>query len=335
MLVKRTAVVLVLVLFALSLAAVATPVAEAHRTWSVIAGGATKDIAVVSNAFHPRTIEIAVGDAVTWQFQGFHNVAFLGGQDAPPLTLQEGDKTYVNPQVVFPAGGKTYDGAGYQNSGLPPEDPKAAAKFGYSLTFIKAGTYPYMCIVHGPAMSGTVVVKERVIGSPASTARQGQTEQTATISAGQKAWAAWKTERQGGAVVVPMIGDPKAGFSLLRFSRRPLVIPVGTTVTWVMRDVFEIHTVTFLGKEKPPEFVIPEPQPQGPPKLLMNPKVTVPTPTKTYDGTGPVNSGILFPPGIPGNPPTSFSLTFTKPGTYAYACIVHILEGMVGTVIVK
>ncbi len=48
-----------------------------------------------------------------------------------------------------------------------------------------------------------------------------------------------------------------------------------------------------------------------------------------------MNSGILFPPGIPGNPPTSFSLTFTQPGRYSYVCVVHPLSGMFDTVIVK
>ncbi len=252
MLVRKVLVRVLVAAFAASLLAVTAPAAQAARTWTVIAGGGTKDVSVVANAFFPRTIEVAVGDTVTWKFQGFHNVVFLGGTQPPSMEVQEGGKTYFNPQVMFPAGGKTYDGAGYHNSGAPPEDPKTAAKFGYSLTFTKAGTYPYVCLIHGPAMSGTVVVQARAMGSPASTARQAQSEQTAAIRAGQKAWAAWKTEREGATVVVPLIGDPKAGFSIFRFSRQPLVIQVGTTVKWVMRDPFEIHTVTFWGTGRPP-----------------------------------------------------------------------------------
>lgn len=332
---KRLAVIVLLALFALSLAAVSAPIAEAHSTWTVIAGGGTRDVSVVANAFFPRTIEVTVGDTVTWKFQGFHNVVFLGGEQPPSLEVQEGNKTYFNPRVFFPGGGKTYDGTGYHNSGVPPDDPQAAAKFAYPLTFTKAGSYPYVCLIHGPAMAGTVAVKDRVIGSPASVARQARSEQTAAIRAGQKAWAAWKTEREGATVVVPMIGDPKAGFSIFRFSRQPLVIPVGTTVKWVMRDPFEIHTVTFWGTGKPPAFVIPEPQPQGPPKLLVNPQVAAPTPHKTYDGTGYVNSGILYPPGTPPDLPKSYSLTFTQPGKYVYVCVVHAFEGMYGTIIVK
>ncbi len=335
MLVRKVLVLVLLVAFTASLLVATAPPAHAARTWSVIAGGGTKDVSVVANAFFPRTIEVALGDTVTWKFQGFHNVAFLGGAQPPALIVQEGSKAYFNPQVAFPAGGKTYDGTGYHNSGAPPEDPRAMAKFGYALTFTKAGTYPYMCIIHGPAMSGTVVVQDRAIGSPASVARRAQSAQAAAVRAGQKAWAAWKTEREGATVVVPLIGDPKAGFSIFRFSRQPLVIPVGATVKWVMRDPFEIHTVTFWGTGRPPAFIIPEPQPQGPPKLLVNPQVAAPTPHKTFDGTGYVNSGILYPPGAPPDLPKSYSLTFTKPGRYVYVCVVHAMEGMYGTIIVK
>ena len=332
---RKVALVVVLVSFALSQAAIAPAPAQAARTWTVLAGGATRDVSVVANAFFPRTLEVAVGDTVTWKFQGFHNVAFLGGEKPPALEMREGDKSYINPQVAFPVAGKTYDGTGYHNSGAPPEDPKAMAGFGYALTFTKAGSYDYTCIIHGPAMSGRVVVKDGAMGSPAAAARQGRSQQAAAIRAGQKAWATWKTEREGATVVVPMIGDAGAGFSIFRFSRRPLVVPAGTTVKWVMRDPFEIHTVTFFGSGKPPAFILPEPQPQGPPKLLMNPQVAAPTPLRTFDGTGYVNSGILFPPGVPGNPPTSYSLAFTKPGKYVYVCVVHQAEGMFGTIVVK
>ncbi len=165
--------------------------------------------------------------------------------------------------------------------------------------------------------------------------RQAQREQAAAIGAGQKAWAQWKTEREGGTVVVPMVGDARAGFSLFRFSRQPLVVPVGTTVKWVMRDPFEIHTVTFWGTGKPPAFILPQPQPQGPPSLLVNPEVAAPTGHKTVDGSGYVNSGILYPPGGPPDLPTSYSLTFTRPGRYVYVCVVHAAEGMYGTVVVR
>lgn len=302
---------------------------------TVIAGGTTKDYGVWSNAFNPRKIEVATGDTVVWKFAGFHTVTFLGGTQFPSLTVPEGDRTYFNPRVFFPVGGRTYDGTGYHNSGTPPENSAAFAKLTYALTFTKPGTYQYVCVVHGPGMGGTVVVKDRVSGSPSATAAQSGREQAATLKTGQAALAAWKTERQGATVVVPLVGNLRSGYSLLRFSRHPLVVARGTTVTWTMRDPFEIHTVTFTGGQKPPEFVLPQPQAQGPPKLLLNPKVATPTAQKTYDGKGYANSGILFPAGAPGNLPHSYSLTFTKPGRYEYWCVVHAPEGMKGVIVVK
>ena len=78
------------------------------------------------------------------------------GEKPPMLEIQEGGKTYINPAVFFPAGGKTYDGTGYANSGVPqnPNNPTLT----YSLTFTKAGSYGYFCIVHGPSMGGEIVV---------------------------------------------------------------------------------------------------------------------------------------------------------------------------------
>jgi len=51
-----------------------------------------------------------------------------------------------------------------QSTGLPPEVFRnsvvmAAANDRYTMTFKTPGTYPYQCAVHGPAMTGTIVVQ--------------------------------------------------------------------------------------------------------------------------------------------------------------------------------
>jgi plastocyanin len=307
------------------------PAAGATRTWKAIAGGGTQDISIVVNAFSPRTLEIGVGDTVTWQIIGFHNIAFPGGQPLPSMELREGDKVYVEPRVMLPVGGSTFDGTGYHNSGLP-EDP--AKPFSYTLTFTKAGTYTYTCIVHGPGMSGKVIVG-KAMGSPAAVQQQAQAAMGAAIQAGQGAWKKFTARKQGNTVTVPLIGDLRAGYSILRFTPQPLRVAVGTTVTWKMEDNFELHTVSFMSGKKPPEFVLPQPQAQGPPKLLLNPEALKPAGGKTYDGTGYVNSGVLYPPAAPASLPKSYSLTFLKAGTYEYWCLVHVPEGMKGTIIVQ
>src|SRR5258708_15525089 len=162
-------------------------------------------------------------------------------------------------------------------------------------------------------MRGVVIVQDKPTGTPAAALKRGRAEQAATLAAGRARFATLHVERHGMTFVVPLVGNSRQRYSVLRFTREPLVIPRGATVTWAMRDTFEIHTVTFTSGEKPAQFVVPEPQSSGPPKVLLNPKALVPTTTTQYDGTGYVNSGMLFPPGNPGKLPSSFSLTFNTP----------------------
>jgi plastocyanin len=297
--------------------------------WTVIVGGATADTSVYANAFFPKAIEIGVGDTLTWTFAGFHNVAFLSGGAPNPFAVPDGNKIYWNPRIVVPAGDKTYDGTGYHNSGVPGNGP-----FSYTLVFTKPGRYTYECSIHS-GMRGVVVVKDKATGTPAATLKQGRAEQAATLAAGAARLASLQPERNGNTVVLPLIGNSEQRYSLLRFSRGPVIIPRGTTVTWTMRDTFEIHTVTFTSGEKPPEFALPEAQASGPPKLLINPKALTPTSVDHYDGTGYVNSGLLFPPGNAAHQPSSFSLTFNTPGRFEYWCLVHAETGQRGTIVVQ
>ena len=49
-----------------------------------------------------------------------------------------------------------------------------------------------------------------------------------------------------------------------------------------------------------------------------------------YDGSSYVNSGQLG--NAPGRSGTSFTLTFTKAGSYSYICILHVDQGMAGVI---
>ncbi len=130
-----------------------------------------------------------------------------------------------------------------------------------------------------------------------------------------------------------MSGRPDWRWILL-FTKEPLVVAPGTTVTWVNRDPSRPHTVTFLGGEPTPAQVIVEMQAQGPPKLLINPKWLNPSKVTSYEG-GFATSGQLFPATAPPDTPKSFTLTFARPGRYEYVCIVHQTEGMRGMVVVR
>lgn len=133
------------------------------------------------------------------------------------------------------------------------------------------------------------------------------------------------------STVTVLVGLGQAGVSAgaqLAFTPKYVDITVGDTVIFKHIDRLEPHTVSFgpmaLLKQLVQSNVIPTPQKNGPPLLIFNPKVALPTPGNTFDGTGFANSGLM-------RAGQSWSLTFTQPGTYRYICLVHgpIMMGVV------
>ncbi len=131
--------------------------------------------------FLPARIEIAVGDKVTWNnTTGVpHTITLTSGAATPELITpkpQAGGppQLVLNPQVLFPvvpAGGQ-YAGTGYVNSGFVGTGPEATAGTSFALTFTKAGTYTYLCVLHADqGMAGVVVVGTGI--SPPNTGDAG------------------------------------------------------------------------------------------------------------------------------------------------------------------
>jgi plastocyanin len=117
--------------------------------------------------FFPRKLTIHVGDTVTW-IGGFHTVTFgpaavrdqLEKQRIASVTLKNGQTVLaINPKIALPSGGATYNGTGFVNSGVLflRAGPNSKAPPSYSLTFSKAGTYEYACLLH-PGMDGHITV---------------------------------------------------------------------------------------------------------------------------------------------------------------------------------
>lgn len=135
------------------------------------------------NEFIPSTINAKVGEKVTWTILGFHTISFNAPATLNPWIVKAPDgAVHIKPQVGMPAGGPgqpqqppsstpptttggpptpkpvnggSYSGSGFRSTGIfgsvPPD------LYSYSLTFTKAGTYPYQCLLH-PGMAGTVTV---------------------------------------------------------------------------------------------------------------------------------------------------------------------------------
>ena len=279
-------------------------------TYTVTAGFG--DRGGVANVFAPQVVEIYTGDTVTWKVGGAlepHTISFgpqalldkLSAGIIVPVPQKAGPPLIAfNSQAAFPTIGHTYAGVGFANSDLLGGKGK-----GWSLTFTAPGTYHYYCLIHyipgqpAQSMNGEVIVHARPMPSHSYIVSMGSAQNTITN-----------------------LSDT--------FSPRALTIHAGDSVTWIGA----FHTVSF-GPEAEIQaveqhFVVPVAQPAGPPLLTINPKAALPAGGNSYDGTGWVNSGFLQP-GAHGVP-ARFTLTFTKPGTYGYDCLVH--AGMDGTITV-
>jgi plastocyanin len=118
--------------------------------------------------FGPENLTIQAGDSVEWVQADMgtpHTVTFTSGDKAPELVLVEPQQAgppnlIVNPEVLVPAGGSTYSGKGYFNSGFiwGTKDPMPGPRT-YTLTFDTPGTYKYICVLHDEmGMSGQITV---------------------------------------------------------------------------------------------------------------------------------------------------------------------------------
>ena len=91
-------------------------------------GDDAQTVAVTNNLFTPSTLSVPVNSTVTWQWNSggvAHNVTFADG--------------------------------------FPPSADLTSGTFLRS--FQTAGTFPYLCTIHGQAMSGTVSVTASSVGT--------------------------------------------------------------------------------------------------------------------------------------------------------------------------
>jgi plastocyanin len=109
------------------------------------------------------------------------------------------------------------------------------------------------------------------------------------------------------------VQNAKHGIQAADYLPRELWIDAGDSVLWRV-PTGEPHTITFLpAGQRPPRF---DP---------ANPKVTQRQGGPTYAGAGYFNSGVMPAAAVggPKNAPTTYRLTFAKPGDYRYFCLLH------------
>jgi plastocyanin len=281
--------------------------------FTIIAGGSMNNEAMQALRFYPSAYTVNVGDTITWKFPSGepHTVTLLGPRATPPPV--------TDPSVPAPAGGTTYDGSVYTSSGFQLLGAT------YGITFTKAGTYLFQCLIHG-GMSGTITVNPAGTPYPASNSAGiagAGGAQAADLALGTSALAQFPYAPGGPHLVAGMTPGlttgPPSPVTILRFLDGPdltatsVTIRVGNTVTWTNQSNNAPHTVTIA--------------PVGAAFPTLNP-FSPPSGGNVYDGTTLVNSGVL-------GPTQSFTLQFTRVGTYTYHCIFHDdTENMIGTVVV-
>jgi len=115
------------------------------------------------------------------------------------------------------------------------------------------------------------------------------------------------------------VSDPShTQIAVLQYMPAKATVAVGQKVRWSWDNTKEPHSVTFLA----PGQTMPDPG--------SDPAMFAPTPpTGAYDGSSLVNSG-LVPQGPQAAPP--FEMTFARPGTYNYQCVIH--PQMAGSIVV-
>src|SRR5438067_2363161 len=115
------------------------------------------------------------------------------------------------------------------------------------------------------------------------------------------------------------LNDPKdPNIAVLAYLPNTFTVKVGETVQWTATGP-EPHSVSFVPSGQTP------PTPGTPAAIaLQAPKPA----TGAYDGTTTVSSGL----GPTSSTPMTFSLSFSKPGSYKFFCAIH--AQMRGTVTV-
>jgi len=306
------------------------------------------------NLFFPSTVRVRAGDTVTWKINtegDAHTVTFTDAPEGLEDSVrrpggQEWEWT-INPEVALPTRRpgeaiETYSGSGYRNSGTfwPfPMHPDVTSFETYSLKFDTPGTYGYLCAFH-KFQRGTVIVEpetakdlptQEEIDSEA--ARQIAVQKVTTDRIEELVSLGYVSDREVGPggdnlwVVSAGMGPQEA--EVLEFVPRQLAISQGDTVVWTS---VRYHAVVFpeTGRGLPPFYQFEE-QERGPPHIVINPLVLWPiSPSGNYDGTEFVSSGVIGHGARPGG--VGFSLTFSQPGQYVYACPIH--KGMVGVIMV-
>ena len=258
----------------------------------------------------------------------------------------------------------------YYNSGFIPYEGRGGNEFRVPLADdIEPGTYYFYCNYHGSIMSGAINVVDRGASIPSQQEVNRQAREEIEQSAAPLRRELEKVKN--GELEVPepeagflrRSGHLRPGTNFFRgnlsglyaeesfiggineFLPQDIEAEAGEKVTWINLGMHTISfnvpryfpiisveddgTVVYNPQIAPPAGGAPEPPPpfegeeqsEGPPEPVS-------IDAGTWDGEGFYSSGL-----IGADPFLEYSITFSRPGSYKYACLIH--PPMTGTVVVK
>ena len=235
----------------------------------------------------------------------------------------------------------------YYSSGLIRSEGPSANNFEMKIANdATPGAYFYYCNLHGLTMSGFVTVsKSAKVATQRALNRVGRNE-AQTIAA--PLLAEYRKEKNGTSIHKGNLagsGDPSTqgiAAEINEFTPRQITTVVGDKVTWTFVGnhsiSFNVPTFTPLfTKTNAGEIVVTEGldkpaggwpgAPAGHKAYPALTDATVALDAGNFNGTHAfTSSGIGF------NTGDTYAVTFTKKGTYPYACVIH--PGMIGKVVV-
>jgi plastocyanin len=239
-----------------------------------------------------------------------------------------------------------FDGkASYYNSGIIPYEGQQGNTFRVQLSpDIEPGSYFFFCAVHGPGQSTEVKVRPQGSEIPSQEevsrkARREIAEFAKPMLETFRDARDGKIEVEGKTIRAPFAGlSPPVFGAIDEFIPRTIRTKVGKEVTWKLMGW--PHSISF---DVPEYFPIIQFARNG--NISLNPRLYKPVGGApaipegeegeilkvdggTYDGSGFFSSGLMS-----SEPYAEYSLRFSKPGTYKYACLLH--PPMVGTVEVR
>lgn len=202
---------------------------------------------------------------------------------------------------------------------------------------IRPGTYGFICLLHGPEMSGRIIVEEnnRPVASPSEVVAHGAADLDLIVRRLEPLVAGAARDLPSATIAAGVPAPGLAHTQATVFNPTQLTVKRGASVSW---SITGFHTISFNAPQDAVGLVVRA----SDRSWALNPRLLAaeqsPDPTAgagggpriiesgAWNGRGFRSSGLIN--ADPG--PRVYRVTFSEPGTYSYKCLLH--PDMEGTV---